>query len=457
MKFLETLAKDADSKYSQMLAGETESPIDVVKVASTSKFATKNKEYHQRLEEEATQIQDALATIKKNKQARIKNEEIKKKLQREAEEERKRAQEAERERRRKEQARIEAEKAERKKRMIKLGVILGIIAAIVIAIIIGVASNNKKKEEEARLEELRYGCSHISMIIDSKTNGEQSYNYYITNFKITIKNDCQRDITYLACNLLINSVDSDIQLWKGDVTLTGDVSADGGKSTWNLELKSTSNELWNYPLEGLKIQCKWTSATFDEPDAYYNTSKTYTDSYKVIYSGNANYKSNLYQQAKSLYNQGKYQEAYDIFIQLGSYSDSASWADKCDEKMAEQSKLQSLNTWKEYLSYIGSNIPVPSTVEYWGTPNGTSSTWYNGSYRNGVSCGGYIYNSANGINFVEDFESELISAGYTKVTDGNSYNDLDYYYKKGNIVIGFNDPIADYYDHYVYMVAFKVS
>ena len=392
---------------------------------------------------------------KKEEEKRLKKEkekiERKEKEKKEAEEERKRAQEAERERIRKEQQRIEDEK----KRNIRSGVSLGLLIVIIASIFIGIVLNNKKKEEEARIDELRYGCSHISMTIDSKTNGEQSYNYYITNLKITIKNDCQRDITYLDCNLLINSVDSNVQLWKGDVTLNGNVSSYGGNSSWNLELKSTSNELWNYPLEGLKIQCKWTSARFDEPNSY-TTSKTYDDSYKVIYSGNVNYKSNMYQQAKNYYNQGKYQDAYDIFEQLGSYLDSASWVEKCVEKIAEQNRLESVNQFKQYLSYIDNNIPVPSKVEYWGTA-GIGTTHYEGSDRNCVYGQGYIYNMVNGLTFISDYESELITAGYTKVTGGSYYNTCDYYYEKGGVVIGFNNLVNNYYDYYFYMVAFKVN
>ena len=162
-----------------------------------------------------------------------------------------------------------------------------------------------------------------------------------------------------------------------------------------------------------------------------------------------------YQQAKGLYNQGKYQEAYDIFIQLGSYSDSSIWANNCEEKMAEQSRLESLNQFKQYLSYIDNNIPVPSMVEYWGTA-GIGTTYYEGSYRNCVYGPGYIYNMANGLSFVSNYESELIAAGYAKVTGGSSYNDCDYYYKKGDVVVGFNNLINNYYDFYLYMVAFKV-
>ena len=159
---------------------------------------------------------------------------------------------------------------------------------------------------------------------------------------------------------------------------------------------------------------------------------------------------------EKVHNQGKYQEAYDIFVQLGTYSDSATWAEKCDEKITEQNRLQSLNQFKEYLSFIGNNIPVPSKVEYWGTP-GTGTTYYEGSYRNCVYGSGYIYNVANGLNFVSNYKDELIAAGYTEVTGGSHYNDCDYYYKKDNIVIGFNDPIDSYYEYYIYMVVLKVN
>lgn len=444
MNFLETLKRDADAKYSDMLSGKAKSPIEPVDVASTTMFVEKNKAYHSRLESEAKELYQSLDTVEKNKQSRLKLEELKRKQAKEAEEERKRKQKAEQDRIRRESERKEAEKAANKKKIIITCVVLAIVVAIIIAIVAGASS--KKKKDAAN-----YGVENISISVLSKTNGSQSYNYYSTNFKIKVKNDCAVEITYLEGNMLINAADSNTELWKGDIRLTGDITSNGGFSTWDLELKSSNDELWDYPLEGLKIQFKWTSATFDD-----YTTKDYSESYKTIYSGNANYKADKYQQAKNLYNQGKYQEAYDIFVELGSYSDCETWADKCNERIAEQIRLESLNTWKQYLGYVGSDIPIPSTIEYWGTPN-TSTTWYEGSNRNGVSCGGYIYDTANGINFVSDFKGELIAAGYTEVTGGSSYNDMDYYYKKGNIVVGFNYPIADYYDYYIYMVAFKVS
>ena len=41
MNFLETLKRDADAKYSEMLSGETKSPIETVDIASTTKFVEK--------------------------------------------------------------------------------------------------------------------------------------------------------------------------------------------------------------------------------------------------------------------------------------------------------------------------------------------------------------------------------------------------------------------------------
>lgn len=147
----------------------------------------KNKAYHSRLESEAKQLSQSLNTVEKNKQSRLKLEELKRKQAKEAEEERKRQQKEEQERQRREAARREAERAAKKKKMIFACVALAVVVAIVIAIIAGVASSNKKKEEAARQEELNYGCSHISLEIKSKTNGEQSYNYYTTNFRIVVK------------------------------------------------------------------------------------------------------------------------------------------------------------------------------------------------------------------------------------------------------------------------------
>lgn len=160
-------------------------------------------------------------------------------------------------------------KAEKKKKIIKIAVSLGIILAIIIVIIIGISSWKSK-------EESKYGASNITISVVSKTNGSQSFNSYTTNLKITVTNDCSEKITYLKGSMIIFG-DDNKELWRGDVSLNGDVDS-GYAETWNLELKSDNSDLWNYVLTEMKIQFKISSANFDG-----FSSKSYSEDYKTIY------------------------------------------------------------------------------------------------------------------------------------------------------------------------------
>ena len=430
MKFLETLAKDADSKFSQMLAGETESPIETVQVANTTKFATKNKAFHQRLQDESKELQDSLATIKKNKQDRLKNEEIRRQKQKEAEEEKRRKQKEEQERLRREAERKAAERAARTKKLVITFVALAVVVAIIIAIVSGVSS--KKKKEEAN-----YGVDHIAVSVLSKSNGSQSYSYYTTNFKIKVKNDCQVEITYLECNMLLTAIDSGSELWKGDVRLTGDITPNGGTSTWDLELKSTGNELWNYPLEGLKIQCKITGATFDD-----YTSKDYSGDYKTIYTGSSNYKETSYQNAINLYNSGKYAEAKEIFDALGNYRDSASYSDKCEDKVFYQQM-------ENYLHEVaGNNAILPDNyVLYLGY---TQNDWFYYEYEDyRAFSADFVVDDSQVNTYLNNFRNKLTSNGFTAVNAN--------IYKKGSTMIYFSDIQEGYSSKYIDYYAWKIN
>lgn len=204
----------------------------------------------------ATIVQNAKDLLNKIKVAKKEDAEEKK-----AKEEAKKAQlEAER---------VVREKAEKKKKLIKIVVSLSVILAILVAIIIGVSSSKAK-------EESKYGASNITISVVSKTNGSQTYDGYTTNLKIAVTNKCTEKITYLKGSMII-STNGGIELWSGEVSLTGNVYGDGGTGSWNLELSGDSSELWNYNLTQLKIRFKITGAHFD------GITKTYSEDYKIIY------------------------------------------------------------------------------------------------------------------------------------------------------------------------------
>ena len=69
MNFLETLKKDSDHKFSQMLSNKTESPINHIEAASASIYEKKKKDFYKRLDGEFCQLQETLDKIKNNRKS----------------------------------------------------------------------------------------------------------------------------------------------------------------------------------------------------------------------------------------------------------------------------------------------------------------------------------------------------------------------------------------------------
>ena len=144
--------------------------------------------------------------------------------------------------------------------------------------VFGVACN-ESRNSSAELEELNYGSSRVSFAVLGKSNSGQSYSQYETTFEIEIRNDCAVDITYLECDMIVTALDSGEELCSGSVWFNGNI-VKGAQNKFDLTLKTTDNALWNYSLQGLKIQCKITSAIFKD-----SVEKEYSTSYVTIYDG----------------------------------------------------------------------------------------------------------------------------------------------------------------------------
>ena len=293
-------------------------------------------------------------------------------------------------------------------------------------------------------EEYSYSCnlldSHNAKALFDQIvalDGSQSYNYYTTNFKIKVKNDCKVEITYLECNMLLTAIDTGSELWKGDVRLTGDITPNGGTSTWDVELKSSGNELWNYPLAGLKIQCKITGATFDD-----YTSKDYSEGYKTIFEGSSNYMETSYQNALNLYNSGKYAEAKDIFEGLGNYKDAATYLDLCEDKVF----YQQMETYLHDVA--GKNAILPDNyVLYLGY---TQNDWYyyeGEDYR--AFSADFVVNDSQVSTYLNNFRNKLTSNGFTAVSAN--------VYKKGYTMICFSDIQEGYSSKYIDYYAWQMN
>ena len=292
MTFSDVVKQNTEEKYIKLISGEAESCTGKNKINSCSGYIEKKDAFYKRLADESKSIRDAIQTVKAVKKAaddaeaaerkKIADAEAaERKRIEDAEKERLRREQAERDRIRREQNRINFEKAEKRKKKIMLISAIAVVVVIILSIILGVSSCNRKKEEAARLEELNYGSAHISMSVLGKSNGSQSYNNYTTKFKIQINNDCGVDITYLTCDMIFTELNSGTELCNGSVWFSGDI-AKGAKNKFDLELKTSTNDIWNYSLKDMKIQCKITGATFKD-----GTEKDYSLDYTTIYDGSA--------------------------------------------------------------------------------------------------------------------------------------------------------------------------
>ena len=156
-------------------------------------------------------------------------------------------------------------------------------------------------------------------------------------FKIKVKNDCEVDITGLdGLMTLRDAKGTDLDVVTVD--LSGNAYA-GKEGTWTLTLRVDPNyeyadALWYSTYEELEIAFKITEASFAD-----YTYKEYTDSKEIIIKesdggvGGLEKTENSYQQAVSLYEQGRYEEAKPLFESLNNYKDSISYYNWCCEQI----------------------------------------------------------------------------------------------------------------------------
>ena len=202
---------------------------------------------------------------------------------------------------------------------------------IVAGIVIGVISCNAQQAK-------KYSHENITISVLDKQNDGYEYNGTMKIlFKIKVKNDCEVDITGLdGLMTLRDAKGTDLDVVTVD--LSGNAYA-GKEGTWTLTLRVDPNyeyadALWYSTYEELEIAFKITEASFAD-----YTYKEYTDSKEIIIKesdggvGGLEKTENSYQQAVSLYEQGRYEEAKPLFESLNNYKDSISYYNWCCEQI----------------------------------------------------------------------------------------------------------------------------
>ena len=215
---------------------------------------------------------------------------------------------------------------------------------IVAGIVIGIVSCNAQEKK-------KYSHENISISVLSKENQGTDYDGTLKIlFKIKVKNGCTVDISGLDGLMTLrnaNGTDLDVV----SVDLSGTAYA-GKENTWTLTLRVNpkyeyAEELWYSTYEDLEIAFKITEASFAD-----YTYKEYTDSKEIIIKTSSGGVSGLetiensYQNALNLYNQGRYEEAKQMFAELGSYKDSRNYYDWCCSHI-ENAAIEKENAIKE--------------------------------------------------------------------------------------------------------------
>lgn len=156
-------------------------------------------------------------------------------------------------------------------------------------------------------------------------------------------------------------------------------------------------------------------------------------------SGGVQTTEQKYQQAISLYNNGKYAEALEIFEDLNNYKQSADYIDACEEK------LFYVQMENELVNVAGSNAILPDNYLLQTSYSANEYILYNGNYYLGFYADFYCHR-LDMQEYINNFITKLINNGYSYVSDG--------VYKKANTIVQFSFFEGD--DYFTYQ-AFKIS
>ena len=179
-----------------------------------------------------------------------------------------------------------AERARQKKKekIIKLSTVLVSIALVVI-LIVSISScvkNNKEKKY--------YNAENFTITVtDFKNEGYDGWRY-VSLIDFNVVNANKAKVYKISGNLVFYDNSTNLSIAQFDVTLSGDISPDGGSKAFNLKARMDNDDLQNYQLQEMTITFQITSATFyGENESIYSEHRDYKRmEAKKIYIGNTN-------------------------------------------------------------------------------------------------------------------------------------------------------------------------
>ncbi|HAZ95958.1 MAG TPA: hypothetical protein DCW73_01605 [Treponema sp.] len=149
---------------------------------------------------------------------------------------------------------------ERRKKLIVVAV-CGILVFIVAYVIISSVVSTIK---DIREEKAKYDPSNVSFTVTGMAPGEFENNSYTTVIQMTVQNGCTLDLAEVRGNLIVKDSQTEEVLWRGKITLSGDILGHGEKNDFTVKLYNDSKELQEHSFQEVTLTFQYTYAIFSD-------------------------------------------------------------------------------------------------------------------------------------------------------------------------------------------------
>ena len=147
----------------------------------------------------------------------------------------------------------------RKKLIVKAvcGILVFIVACVIISSVVSTIKG-------IREEKAKYAPSNVSFMVTSMAPGEFENNSYTTIIQMTVQNGCTLDLAEVRGNLIVKDSQTKEVLWRGKITLSGDILGRGEKTDFTVRLYSDSKELQEHSFQEVTMTFQYTYAIFSD-------------------------------------------------------------------------------------------------------------------------------------------------------------------------------------------------
>ena len=205
---------------------------------------------------------------------------------------------------------------------------LAVLAVIVF--IVGCVLSQQAGQERQYKKNAQSVANDIEVAITNKTNGDSSNSDVEFTFNFIIKNNSDIDVNCVAGVLKVMNANGDLLL-SGDTyfgtynTNTTSLGYEIPKNserafslTWETGINDSTIELWQTDFVSLNISFELTNIRLENGDLVEVSRDAFVKQHDTNFE-------KTYQDALSLFNQGKYAEATPLFKELGLYKESSNY------------------------------------------------------------------------------------------------------------------------------------